>query len=399
MWAAVLGLSLDGAQDRGLERVKGESAKLRELRWPEDGFAWKKDDALRDRTAGFEAAIRDWVESRLPRSRQALDAQFPFLKDRLEKALGHEGLMLRSRNSDDLTPGFIRGLELSRPAEDGDELTVTAGVAIPCGSDDAVYVYDYRRGVPRRVLESHGAGEFDESISGVQFSKRDAAGNQLILTLRRAPQCAGGWNSLSYDLFRWAAGASGARRIFGGRHGIFLAHDKAWQVRLEPDDVLMEIRARSIDSALHDRAHVLHFKVTGSSVERIDPVALQPRDFVDEWLTRGWAEMESRSAKSKGGDLKKWHEFLGSSFFVGGDFQFVQPCLDPPDETQVAVDLGWIQGKELPEGLRVYFMVRRTGQYRFQMTNISFHGQEGCPGEAQPDEREPTLFPEKGEKQ
>jgi hypothetical protein len=48
----------------------------------------------------------------------------------------------------------------------------------------------------------------------------------------------------------------------------------------------MEIRARSIDTAIHDRAHVLHFKVEGSTVQRADPVALQPQDFVDEWITR-----------------------------------------------------------------------------------------------------------------
>jgi hypothetical protein len=134
----------------------------------------------------------------------------------------------------------------------------------------------------------------------------------------------------------------------------------------------MEVRDRSIDGGIHNRAHVLHFKATGSTAERVDPVALQPQDFADEWLTRPWAEMESRSAESGRDKLKKWHEFLAGDF-VAGEFHFVQQCREQADQWQVAIDLGWIKGKEL--------------------TGISFDRQEGCPGESQPNSDSPTLFP------
>ena len=135
-----------------------------------------------------------------------------------------------------------------------------------------------------------------------------------------------------------------AAPMLGGEQGIWFGSDHPYQLRLEPGELLMELRDRSIDGGIHNRAHVLHFKATGSTAERIDPVALQPQDFVDEWLTRPWPEMESRSAASGGDKLKKWHEFLAGDF-VAGEFQLVQRCREQTGQWQVGIDLDWIKGK------------------------------------------------------
>jgi hypothetical protein len=197
---------------------------------------------------------------------------------------------------------------------------------------------------------------------------------------------------LSYDLFRLSATANAAVPILGREQGIWFGANNPYQVRLDPDELLLEVRDRSIDGGIHNRAHVLHFKAAGPAAERIDPVALQPQDFVDEWLIRQWSEMESRSAEDGRDKLKKWHEFLAGDF-VAGELQFAQQCRDKSDQWQVGIDLDWIKGKELPEGLRLYFLVQQSNQYRFKMVGVSFDRQEGCPGESQPNSEGPTLFP------
>jgi len=179
--------------------------------------------AVRDRSAGLHAAIRDWVESVLPKSRAALDAEFLFLSPKLNADLRRAGLFA-SDSSGDLfrsDPGSVTRMEFSRPPEDADKLIATVGVDVPCGNDDAVYIYDYSQGQPRRVLESHGTRDHDESVSDVRLSKRDAVGNQLILTLRYAVQCGSSWNMLSYDLFRLSGTAGAAVPILGGEQGIW----------------------------------------------------------------------------------------------------------------------------------------------------------------------------------
>src|SRR6185312_12800072 len=68
-------------------------------------------------------------------------------------------------------------------------------------------------------------------------------------------------------------------------------------------DVLIEFTEASIDAGVHNREAVRHFLINGDQVRRVDPVALSPRDFVDEWLTRDWKESARWSASPA---LRRW---------------------------------------------------------------------------------------------
>jgi hypothetical protein len=201
--------------------------------------------------------------------------------------------------------------------------------------------------------------------------------------------CVSCWNGIGYTLFRLGPGTAPATILQSGDRGIYYCHD--WNIRLKPDDFLLELPGRSIDVGILIRTHVLHYRVGKDGAVRTDPVALQPQDFVDEWLTRPWDEMASRSSASNLEQLEKWHGVLHSDIVLG-EFQFVQPCTEKPGQWQIAVDLDWVAGKELPEPLPVYFLIRRKENYRFQMTGISFDREDGCPGESSPSEEKPTLF-------
>ena len=52
---------------------------------------------------------------------------------------------------------------------------------------------------------------------------------------------------------------------------------------------------------------------------------------------------------------------------------------------------------ELPESLRLYFLVQQSEQFRFKMAGVSFDRQDGCPGESEPSFARPSLLsvPEK----
>jgi hypothetical protein len=42
--------------------------------------------------------------------------------------------------------------------------------------------------------------------------------------------------------------------------------------------------------------------------------------------------------------------------------------------------------------MTVYFLVEELGKFRFQMADVSFGRQEGCPGETYPESDSPSLF-------
>lgn len=216
----------------------------------------------------------------------------------------------------------------------------------------------------------------------------------MILTLRYGVQCGSSWNVLAYDLLELSNPNAVVTKVASGERDIHFGYEPPYHVRLDPDELLMELPGRSMDTGLLERTHVLHYAVRDSSAQRIDPVALQPQDFVDEWLTRPWTEMASRSAE--GDDLKKWHDFF-SGDVVFGEFSVVQQCTDP-EKWLVGVDLSDLGGKELPKALSTYFLVQQFDKYGFRMMDIDFEPDDDCPGGSYPSNAKPSLFPSADEK-
>src|SRR6266404_932106 len=256
VFLSLLMAGICAGQERELERVTSESARLRQAPPLSESSIWKEIKALRDRSAGFHSALRDWFEAIIPMSKTRLDAEFPSLNLKLNGHLQRAGLTESGSTPDEFKPGSVSRMEVSRPTEDPDNLIVIVGVGVPCGNDDVVYIYDYSQGLPRRVLESHGTRDHDESVADVRLSKHDAAGGQLDLILRYAVQCGSSWNLLSYDLFRLSPAVNNAAPILSGEQGIWFGAYDPFQIRLEPDELLMEVRDRSIDSGVHNRAYV-----------------------------------------------------------------------------------------------------------------------------------------------
>jgi hypothetical protein len=102
--------------------------------------------------------------------------------------------------------------------------------------------------------------------------------------------------------------------------------------------------------------------------------------------------MESRSAEKSRDELNKWHDDL-SGDFIAGEFAFVQACEKKAGEWQVGLSLRWMKGKELLQPRMVYFLMQARPEFHFQMTGISNDRQEGCPGQGDPSQDSPSLFP------
>lgn len=303
--------------------------------------------------------------------------------------LSHAGMLPRANAAEEY--GYVGRLELSRPPELPESVLIIEGITTPCGTADSVYLYDYSGGPERRILESRGVSERDETVISAYFSSLDDSGNRLFLALRHATQCGSSWNNLSYELFRLSPGAILATTILSGDDGIRSGVHDAYRVQLKPDEVLIELRGRSMDPRVRDRTHVLRFRIGPSAAVRIDPVALQPQDFVDEWLTRPWMEMASRSSAADLDELERWHGFLSGDSDTA-EIRVVQPCADKPVDWKIALTMEWISGKKMPEPFTLYFRVHGLGQYRFEMAAISFHPQDGCPGETPPIPGSPSFF-------
>lgn len=164
--------------------------------------------------------------------------------------------------------------------------------------------------------------------------------------------------------------------------------DDSVHVKLTSEELQLEVVAEALEAGMR-RTHELCYKIRSEGVERIDPVALQPQDFVHEWMIRPWDEMQSRSSDA----VAPWHKFLHADLVFGG-YDFVQPCIDRPGFTEVGVELKSLGDREIPEPLPVYFLIQDKGNYSYEMSEISFEPHDDCPGEAPPADynKFPSLF-------
>ncbi|MCX6624397.1 MAG: hypothetical protein NTY38_25720 [Acidobacteria bacterium] len=178
---------------------------------------------------------------------------------------------------------------------------------------------------------------------------------------------------LSFAVYRMGDGG----RVLAGEHGVWL--DAGPWVKVKAGEVRIECLGASIDVDRLVRKHVLRYRIGERGVERIDPVALRPQDFSEEWLSRPWAEVASRSDPASLETLERWHRRLHADF-VSGEFDFVQRCSAKTDEWQMGLDLN-TTGKPPWRG---YLLVRELGDERFEMVDVSSRRQAGCPGESPP---------------
>lgn len=248
-------------------------------------------------------ALRDWIESRLPDNIAQLKPDFSNLETRLNAELRQAGLAEPDTPAD-LGFGYVSKLRLTRPAEYPEALVAQAGVSVGCGNDESTYVYRFSQ-KRDRLLEAHGNGKWGNGIFETRFSGPDAAGSRVFYASWYNVQCGSSWNELDYRLFRVGPSQEQAVPIFSSTHSFNT--DAEVHVKLSHSELLLEFTAEAMEGGFR-RTYELHYSIGSQNVERIDPVALQPQDFVHEWLTRPWEEMQPRSGTSD--TLVKWHKFL-----------------------------------------------------------------------------------------
>jgi len=93
---------------------------------------------------------------------------------------------------------------------------------------------------------------------------------------------------------------------------------------------------------------------------------LNPRDFVDEWLTRPWDESANWSASAS---LQQWYRKLHADW-VGGEFSFPTMHGQTPDLWQATFEPHNPQKNFEPEP-EVHFPIRWSPPYHFAMVDVS----------------------------
>lgn len=384
------------AKDAGLDALRSTLA----------GMRGKAPDSSAPRGATPQLTIvkhelRDWVESRLATLPEQGDVGE--LERRLNAELREAGLFCGEANgapcpdfaSSGLLLGFLDDLKLRRF---GIFLIAQTAVGIECGFDESAYVYGWSGEYWRRVWGTEQDTYTEkayrpQTIQSVLISPYNRVNDYLVLTLGLRSWCSSGWQPVYYRAFRLGPDPLAPPLVDGDEFAYIAGDDPPIRGSVTVNDVLVEFPIRSIDTGVFTRPAIRHYKIDHDEVKRIDPLALRPRDFVDEWLTHDWRESAFWSESANRGSMLDAYRKLHKDF-VSGEFIYPTMHCTEPDLWQVGVDFSDSPTPmdEPPKG--TYFLVRWQPPYHFRMVQVGNHASPECTEEDRAaDDEGRTLFP------
>lgn len=391
------------AQDLALERLKQELKIIREQDDQDAREAsvvlaktgdWPEDERKRSaaRIEHVQTALRDWIESRLSNGPNAAAISSSAWQSSTERELADAGIGLLKEDDPNSGPLPFTGVHVrlsSRP-ELPNLLLVVAGVAVGCGEDEAFYAYRFDANGRARVIADHASTSFGYGDTEIDVSDVDSVGRRLLVVHRRSVQCASAWMQTAYSVFRISLDSTTTPvPLLSSEHDFWMGNeDDGLLFALKPDELIVEFLDRSIDGGVHNRTQLHRFSFVDGA-KRIEPVALQPQDFAEEWIAQPWSEVQKMSAPQ----TQKWHAAFPKGM-IFGEYQNIVPCSKKPDRWSVGFEITDVDGKALPKPMDLHLMVRDLGNYRYSMEAVSDSPFKECPGEGQPSQDHPWLSKE-----
>jgi hypothetical protein len=346
--------------------------------------------------------LRDWVEGRLREFRdegdlsafaRELNAEMRSAKVSCNWDPGprEEGCPDRGQ------PGYLGEIRLVL----GQMLVVTTEVGVVCGFDQSAYAYYFVNGRWQRFWQSE-TNDYTEgkyvplNFLGILLSSQDyftkgADPNvRLLLVLARDPAyCESNWYNVYYRVWQLRIDRPEQKLLLDGGEEADLA---AWVDGLvTPQDVLIEYATRTAFPEFGIRRIVRHYVLRDGKLKREAPLALGPRDFVDEWMRTDWAVSSQWTSEGVSpSPLKRMHR---EESFEGGMYTATVYCEKRPEHWQVGLDWWELHGKAMVETKHMYFLVRWLPPYRFRMAGVSDHPWTGCTQQDPEADAGSTLFP------
>jgi len=154
--------------------------------------------------------------------------------------------------------------------------------------------------------------------------------------------------------------------------------------KLLPHGFEIRVNVMSLDFDVMTRPAIFRYEVSGETVRRVQPIAMNGRDFVDEWLTSSWEDSERWASPPNldrllsAHDEIKDHWKLKTAAVTSYNFGPVRGCSSPSSQFQVELDRD--------PGAPSYFRIER-GRNSFTMVSVAEKADPLCNG--------PDLMPKR----
>jgi len=266
-------------------------------------------------------------------------------------------------------------------------LVVSTELWVPCGSTDpdtAIYVFQGRVRNWKLVLATDAdfdvAGE--RKGTGLQYSlsPQDADGNWYLAIAQAPPACGPtpAPASLRYKILRLGQSPNEPRILLDRREPLNERFEPPFRLEVQ-DDWFAVTRGKERKLDGEPGVSIARYQIIGDETKRMQPLALTPEDFLDEWVQLGWSEAAHSSSQSS--DLPNWHSILNALANDSTEIEFVQSCPEQGSADKVWLVGLWIDQKLNPNSKneRLYIHVSEK-HHDFFIDSVSTSRPAGCPG-------------------
>lgn len=359
-----------------LAAAQVEAARKQLLRLPVGDFQTDVSPEAQHGIQFMQSSLRRFVGAYMNCVTTSVDSA-QIQKELLERVHAFQ-LPADHRTHDPLPPDFGKyGFELWFDVKSVPEpqlIAVKAGFTIACGADAMLMVFSPAEKSWREVVRWQSqpyktiAGAFEAFDFGI--SPPDESGHWYVVAHSIMPWCSSTWSSIRYAVLRSSGDPLKPKVLMSRSDSMWWGNDDLGKLVVGRDSFDLRFHSNSIDSGVHNRVWIRHYSVNGDVVRRTQPVAVSPRDFVDEWIVSPWQEAAAWSSRQSLEQLRQMHTTLHKLRF-GIDFDSVQKCSEATSTVQVGVS------DENDEAF--YFKIVGNGPFHMQSISTSPHST--CGGE------------------
>jgi hypothetical protein len=252
---------------------------------------------VRGATSQFTAikhTLRDWIESRMA----TMDSNtVQGLQDKVNQEVVAAKLVCDFRDlpcPEWTERGYLEPIKVR--VEFGYTIVQTGVGVDNCGFDESAYAYELADKGWRRFWESEQTnytedGFQPQTFSGIEiYSQPYGPAGYLILSMGYNPWCTSNWQPFYVRVWQGKA-ATEPKLLLDVKDDGMLWDEPAIRGRVGAadhlsrpgDDVLVEYTKSFSKASDSGREVVRHYRLTDGRLQRIDPIALGPLDFVAAW--------------------------------------------------------------------------------------------------------------------
>jgi len=224
---------------------------------------------------------------------------------------------------------------------------VTLKFGLGCGDDTILLAYALSAaGGWQRVIDWHSGdyaeitGAFGDFFTWAVIPAGDSPDWRLVVA-HGHPWCTSRWSGFDLDLLKPGSGSGLSRSLFHLGDG-YVRGDIEPKLTARRDGFDLRLQIGTGEGDRMTRLGIFRYRLTGDSAERVQPIAMNGREFVNAWLQLSWSDAARFSAAANLPALKERHDAVNAHIKSqtgesGADFAFgpVLACSDDPHHFQV----------------------------------------------------------------